>query len=46
MTQAALPENVLAPFDGSTVHSDGLAYRVFREGDAFWAEMPDPDVMM
>jgi predicted CXXCH cytochrome family protein len=46
MTQAALPENVAGAFDGSTVMSDGLAYRVWREGDEFWAEMPDPDVMM
>jgi len=34
MTQAALPENVAGAFDGSTIISDGLAYRVFREGDA------------
>lgn len=46
MTQRALPENVLGRFDGTSVNSDGLVYRVFREGDAFWAEMPDPDVMM
>lgn len=46
MTQQALPGNVVGRFDGTTVLSGGLAYRVFREGDAFWAEMPDPDVMM
>jgi predicted CXXCH cytochrome family protein len=46
MTQVALPENVLGNFDNSTVLSDGLAYRVFKEGAEFWAEMPDPDVMM
>jgi predicted CXXCH cytochrome family protein len=46
MTQEALPENVVGEFDGRTVSSDGLAYRVFREGDAFWAEMPDPEQMM
>src|SRR5262245_5537049 len=46
MTQVALPENVVGTFDGTTVASDGLAYRVYREGDEFWAEMPDPDVMM
>jgi predicted CXXCH cytochrome family protein len=46
MTQQALPENVVGRFDGSTVLSGGLPYRVFREGDAFWADMPDPDVMM
>ena len=46
MTQAALPENVAGRFDGQTISSDGLDYRIYREGDAFWAEMPDPDVMM
>lgn len=46
MTQAALPENVLGSFDGSTVKVDGLPYRVYREGDEFWAEMPDPDDLM
>lgn len=46
MTQLALPENVLGRFDGSTVDSGGLTYKVTREGDTFWAEMPDPDVMM
>ena len=46
MTQVALPENVLGAFDGATLVSDGLEYRVFREQTAFWAEMPDPDVMM
>lgn len=46
MTQAATSANVAGAFDGSTVISDGLDYRVYREGDSFWAEMPDPDVMM
>jgi len=46
MTQVALPENVVGAFSNVTVMSDGLAYRVFREGDEFWAEMPDPDMMM
>ncbi len=46
MTQAALPANVVGAFDGTTVVSDGLDYRVGRTGDAFWAEMPDPDIMM
>jgi predicted CXXCH cytochrome family protein len=46
MTQVALPETVLGTFDNSTVMSDGLAYRLFREDGDFWAEMPDPDVMM
>src|SRR5262245_803856 len=46
MTQIAVPGNVVGAFDGTTVISDGLDYRVTREGDGFWAEMPDPDVMM
>jgi len=46
MTQVALPENVLGKFDNSTIQADGLDYRVFQQGDEFWAEMPDPDVMM
>jgi predicted CXXCH cytochrome family protein len=46
MTQPATSEAVLGPFDGSTVTCSGLAYRVFREGDQYFAEMPDPDVLM
>jgi len=46
MTQAATPENVVGAFDGSAVVSGGLTYRVFRRGDVFFAEMPDPDEMM
>jgi predicted CXXCH cytochrome family protein len=45
MTQLALPENVLGKFDGQTIQSKGLSYRVYREGDEFWAEMPDPDAL-
>ncbi len=45
MTQLALPGNVIGAFDGQTVSSNGLNYRVYREGDAFWAEMPNPDEM-
>ena len=41
MTQVALPENVAGRFDGTTVMSGGLPYKVFRKGDQFWAEMPD-----
>ncbi|MFM1942128.1 MAG: hypothetical protein RI897_1110 [Verrucomicrobiota bacterium] len=46
MTQPATPGHVLGAFDGTTISSGGLDYRVYREGDTFWAEMPDPDVMM
>ncbi|MGE3313031.1 MAG: cytochrome c3 family protein, partial [Limisphaerales bacterium] len=46
MTQIVTPETVVGRFDGTTVESGGRQYRVGREGDSFWAEMPDPDVMM
>ena len=46
MTQRALPGNVMGDFDGSTISSDGLEYRVFRRGEEFWAEMPNPDMML
>lgn len=56
MTQAALPGNVLGEFpaqsDGgqsanaATIDSNGLSYSVYRQGDAFFAEMPDPEMMM
>lgn len=46
MTQVAMPDNVVGAFDGTTVFSNGLEYRVFRQGDEFWAEMPDPEIMM
>ena len=41
MTQAASPEAIVAPFDGRTVRFDGLEYRVEREGERFYIEMPD-----
>ena len=46
MTQVAMPDNVVGAFDGTSVFSNGLEYRVFRQGDEFWAEMPDPEIMM
>jgi predicted CXXCH cytochrome family protein len=46
MTQVAEPGKVAGAFDGTTVMSEGLAYRIFRQGDGYYAEMPDPDVMM
>ena len=46
MTQLALPGNVIGDFSNQTIQSAGLTYRVFREGDEFWAEMPDPDRML
>ncbi|MCB1094843.1 MAG: ammonia-forming cytochrome c nitrite reductase subunit c552 [Verrucomicrobiae bacterium] len=46
MTQPALPDTVAGSFDGTSVMSDGLEYRVFRKAEEFWAEMPDPEEMM
>ncbi|HUF62445.1 MAG TPA: cytochrome c3 family protein [Verrucomicrobiales bacterium] len=46
MTQAALPGQVAGAFDGTTVNAGGLAYRVYQDGNAYWAEMPDPEEMM
>ncbi len=46
MTQPALPELVAGKFDDTTILSDGLIYRVFKKGEKFFAEMPDPEEMM
>ena len=46
MTQFATPGAVLGDFSGQEIQSAGLKYRVFRKGDEFWAEMPDPDRML
>lgn len=46
MTQAATEASVLGEFDGTRVISEGLEYRVGRDGDQYWADMPDPDVLM
>lgn len=46
MTQVASPETVMGEFDGRTVESNGLEYRVYEENGALWAEMPDPEEMM
>ena len=43
MTQVATPETVQAPFDDVELELDGRSYRLWRNGDEFWAEMPDPD---
>ena len=43
MTQLATPNSVLAPFDDVQLELDGSRYRLWREGDEFWAEMPDAD---
>lgn len=46
MTQVAIPGNVVGAFDGSTVMSDQLPYRVFEENGRYFAEMPNPEEMM
>lgn len=40
MTQAVGPDTVLAAFDGRTLIDGPRTYRVLREGDAFFVEMP------
>ena len=44
MTQLATPEAVLGQFDGVQLELEGRVYRLSREGDEFWVELPDPDV--
>ncbi|MCH7987658.1 MAG: C cytochrome precursor [Planctomycetes bacterium] len=44
MTQLATPEAVQGPFDGVQLELEGRTYRLAREGDEFWVEMPDPDL--
>jgi predicted CXXCH cytochrome family protein len=44
MTQVASPESVLAPFDNVVLENEGITYRLWREADEFWAELPDPNV--
>lgn len=46
MTMRALPESVLASFEGQTITSEGLTYTLTRTNDTFWARMPDPDLIM
>lgn len=40
MTQAVTPDTVLATFDGRTLTDGPRTYRVFREGDGFFVDMP------
>jgi len=46
MTQPANTNTVLGRFDGSTILSGGLPYRVLTENGQLFAEMPDPDIVM
>ena len=43
MTQIASPTSVLAPFDNVVLENNEITYRLWREGDEFWVELPDPD---
>lgn len=38
MTQAARPDTVLGPFDGSSVEFEGQSHRMVRRGDELWVE--------
>lgn len=44
MTQVASSESVLAPFDEVVLENEGITYRLWRELDEYWVELPDPDV--
>lgn len=46
MTQPASEASVVGRFDGTTINSDGLEYRVFERDGEYWAEMPDPEEYM
>jgi hypothetical protein len=41
MTQQAEPATVLAPLDDVRLELDAQTYRLTREGDTFWADMPN-----
>ena len=43
MTQYADSESVKASFEPRTLVLGGEDYRIWRQGDEFWAEMPDPE---
>ena len=46
MTQVATSDSVVGDFSGQTINSEGLPYTVYRQGDQYWAKMPDPEEMM
>lgn len=43
MTQPARPDTVLGDFSDVTLEQRGYVYKLSREGDEFWVEMPDLD---
>lgn len=46
MTQRMEPGAVLGRFEGAEIRSGGYGYRLSREGDSYWSEGPDPDLLM
>lgn len=46
MTQPMTAETVIGNFNGTVIESSGYRYRVYREGDQFFSEGPDPDLLM
>lgn len=46
MTQVANEQTVVGQFDGSETPVNGIGYKPFKVGHQFWADMPDPDIMM
>ena len=42
MTQPAGEDTILADWEGGGLENRGFTTRLFKEGDAFWAELPDP----
>jgi hypothetical protein len=46
MTQLASTNSVMGRFDGTEIVSGGLLYRVFQTNSQYWAEMPDPEIIM
>ena len=43
MTQVASPESIVPSFDDVHLEAHTRSYHLTREGDEFWADMPDPD---
>ncbi len=46
MTMKAVEGNVLGDFDRQTIVSKGLQYHLTRTNQTYWAQMPDPDLLM
>jgi len=46
MTMLPVEGNVLGDFSGQTISSEGLDYTVTQTNQTYWANMPDPDLLM